>query len=161
MGFEPTPVFRLDNRCFFHTTIGEPFSKYVQMHWIIHQQREIMLSYSFIILIKVDVECLANTPQEIWRSLMTKALTPKETKIPKSKMPPNTSMTQRLRTVSWRNQNHTTGFVKPINWDWDLPTNCESFVIKRTYKLKESNWKKTGKITYQIFCDFNVVMSVV
>ena len=55
---------------------------------------------------------------------MTKAPTPTEN--PKSnvtaqKTPPQTSITQRLRTVSWSNNIHPTGAVKSVNEHSTLP----------------------------------------
>ena len=60
--------------------------------------------------------------EEIWLSLMTKAPTPTE-KNPKSSVTTQnatknfdyTTIADRLRTVSWGNDSHPTGVVKPVN----------------------------------------------
>ena len=38
-----------------------------------------------------------------------------------TKMPPKTSITQRLRTASWSKDSHPTGVVKPVNGIPTLP----------------------------------------
>ena len=52
--------------------------------------------------------------EEIWLSPMTKAPTPTEKSKKQrdnTKTPPKTSITQRLRTVSWGNDSHSTGIT--------------------------------------------------
>ena len=44
-----------------------------------------------------------------------------------------TTIADRLRTVSWSNNSHSTGVVKPGLKGTNLPTNCKSSVIKSTW----------------------------
>ena len=61
--------------------------------------------------------------EEIWLSPMTKAPTPTEKSIKQrdnTKTSPNyTTIAIRLRTVSWDNDSHPTGVVKPV---YGIPT---------------------------------------
>ena len=78
--------------------------------------------------------------EDIWLDLMTKAHTPPR-KIQKAtwqhktatKNFDYTTIADRLRTVSWGNNSHPTGVVKPVNGIQTLPTNQKSCVIKMTY----------------------------
>ena len=73
--------------------------------------------------------------EEIWLSPMTKkTLHPQknpESNVATQKRHQNfdyTTISDRLRTISWSNNSNPTGVVKPVLRAPDLPTNCNSCV---------------------------------
>ena len=63
-----------------------------------------------------------------------------------------TTIADRLRTVSWSNNSHQTGVIKPSLKGTNLPTHCKSGAFKRTWQDRNTakytnglsqRWKNT------------------